>query len=121
MINFKKHPKGFYYKTLSGTQVETGYRDIVFLLSYFEETDTLQISTVDPNQQHLNEKNLAIALRGLLHFEVMLAPEKVSITLNKNDNDLEKLIIAHHMIFGYAAKETNISQFNKTIFMDYAK
>ena len=46
MINFKKHPKGFYYKTLSGTQVETGYRDIVFLRNrYFTNFNCRSKST----------------------------------------------------------------------------
>lgn len=121
MINFKKHPKGFYYKTKSNNQIEVGFQDVVFLLSYNEQGDILNIISYDINDTHNNEKNLVNALLGLLHYEVMLAPEKIVIHLNKNDKILEKVILSHHLTLGYSAIEGSENQFGKIIYLEYVK
>jgi|APGre2960657373_1045057.scaffolds.fasta_scaffold96189_2 hypothetical protein len=121
MANFKKHPKGFFHKTISDSQMEIGYDDLTFKLSYIKEGNVLQVENIDTNRTHTNENTLARVLKGLLHFEVMLAPESIIVILKNSDNLLEKMIIAHHLALGYASTEGVTNQFNTTILFKYAK
>jgi len=121
MINFKKHPKGFYYKIISENQVKVGYQDIVFLLSYSPEGDILNITSDDINSIHNNQNSMVVALTGLLHYEVMLAPEKIIFHLKRDDNVLEKAMLAHHLTLGYSAIEGKENQFGKIIYLEYLK